>query len=100
MNSTTSLSLLPEASCSRIWFLRSTASGALESASVWFWHTRQRNSLARLATRRSSSVLCPSAALAHSAATIRQTLPTGRELLHQRPDLLLRDLGGERADVL
>jgi hypothetical protein len=30
----------------RIWLRRSTASGAFESAIVWFWQTRQRSSSA------------------------------------------------------
>src|SRR5688572_10801419 len=97
MKSITSRSLAPAVSCSRIWFLRSTASGALESASVWFWHTRQRSSCARAATRLSSSVFC-----ARTGAQPR----TGRrknlaiELSDERPQLLLRDLRRERADVL
>src|SRR5439155_16367945 len=97
MKSITSRSDLPAASCSRIWFLRSTASGALESASVWFWHTRQRSSCARSVTRRSSAAFCANA-LAIQAMSSH--LATGIQLLHQRLDLLLHDVGGERSDVL
>src|SRR5688500_12466707 len=98
MNSRTSRSLAPLASCSRIWLRRSTASGALESASVWFWQTRQPSSSASAATRLSRS----SAGMAWPAqkqSTRRSALATA-ELLHQRRELLLRHLGGERPDVL
>src|SRR5688572_22075011 len=100
MKSTTSRSLAPLASCSRIWFLRSTASGAFESASVWFWHTRQRSSSARALTRFSSSGFCaytPAASIASMKITI---LAAAIQLLHQRLELLLRDLRRERPDVL
>src|SRR5688572_5993035 len=100
MKSMTSRSLLPASSCSRMWLRRSTASGALESASVWFWHTRQRSSCARFATRRSSSEFpCPNAVPATNSA-IRKGLPTPGELLYQRPQLFLRDPACERPDVL
>src|SRR5687768_15436745 len=98
MKSTTSCSLLPATICSRIWFRRSTASGALESASVWFWHTRQRSSFASAATRFSVSGFCASdgaKAIQSSSALARLT-----QLLPERLELLARDLGGERADVL
>src|ERR1041384_4135766 len=55
MKSTTSPSLLPAISCSRIWRRRSTASSAFDSASDWFWHTRQRSSCDSAATRFSRS---------------------------------------------
>src|SRR5688500_9491832 len=97
MNSRTSPSLAPLASCSRIWFLRSTASGAFDSASVWFWHTRQRSSSASAVTRL-SRLSAPNAGklTMHKKSTNLATA----QLLNQRPDLLLRHLGRERADVL
>src|SRR5205814_8967764 len=97
MKSTTSRSDLPAASCSRIWLRKSTASGAFESAIVWFWHTRQRNSCARLATRRSRPASCASAQpsqkrMARLAARI--------ELPHERLHFVAHYVGGERPDVL
>src|SRR5438046_6310805 len=97
MKSTTSRSDLPAASCSRIWLRRSTASGALESASVWFWHTRQRSSCARSVTRRSS---CASWAAAQASQAMSSHLATRIQLPHQRLDLLLHHIRGERPDVL
>src|SRR5687767_7747429 len=99
MKSITSRSLAPALSCSRIWFLRSTASGAFESASVWFWQTRQRSSFASAAVRFSMSGSWPNAAKA-SKLKSKNHLATALQLLHQWPHLLLRDLGGERPDVL
>src|SRR6185503_15798850 len=96
MNSRTSRSLAPFESCSRIWLRRSTASGAFDSASVWFWHTRQRNSSARAAVRLSRSLAAQAGEM--STKSMRN-LPTPK-LLHQRHDLLLRVLRRERADVL
>src|SRR5258708_1869327 len=97
MKSTTSRSDLPAASCSRIWLRRSMASGAFESASVWFWQTRQRSSWERLVTRRSSTGSCASTQLAQSA---NSSLATGVQFPHQRLDLLLHDVRAKRADVL
>src|SRR5258706_7394876 len=97
MKSTTSRSDLPAASCSRIWLRRSTASGALESASVWFWHTRQRSSCARSVTRRSSTL---SWANAQAIQKMSSPLATGIQLPDQRLDLLLHHVRGERTDVL
>src|SRR5918996_4111002 len=97
MNSRTSSSLLPALSCSRIWLRRSTASGAFESASVWFWHTRQRSSLARALTRLSNSGVCASTGAATNSNT--RSLATA-ELFHEWAQLLLGNLGRERADVL
>src|SRR4051812_13406301 len=98
MKSTTSCSERPAAICSRIWLRRSTASGAFESASVWFWHTRQRSSCARFITRRSSasSAWASAAKQRRTAATLLRTV----ELLDERLDLLLHHVGGERADLL
>src|SRR5688500_7820440 len=98
MKSRTSCSLLPAASWLRISLRRSTASGALESASVWFWHTRQRSSCARLLTRDSSGG--SSARTAVEMSMNRKSLTTAVQLGDQRPDLLLRHLGRERPDVL
>src|SRR5918992_828908 len=99
MKSITSRSLAPPLSCSRIWFLRSTASGAFESASVWFWHTRQRSSFASAAARRSISESWPKAP---SEMTLKSKshLATALQFLHQRLELRARDLGRERSDVL
>src|SRR5688572_9073553 len=96
MNSRTSRSLAPFASCARISLRRSTASGAWESASVWFWHTRQRSSSASAATRLSRSELCASAL----PQNINNMSSLAIERLHQRLQLALRYLGRERADVL
>src|SRR4029077_5378283 len=102
MKSITSRSLLPALSCSRIWLRRSCASGALESARVWFWHTRQRSSCASEATRRSRpGSSCPIAW--KGRATRRRSdksLATLRQLLDERTDLLLDDLRRERPDAL
>src|SRR5688572_7031286 len=98
MKSVTSRSLAPFCSCSRIWLRRSTASGALESASVWFWHTRQRSSCARAATRLSSAVSSAARAMEQTSSSAA-SLATA-QLLQQRRDLALRHLGADRADVL
>src|SRR5579859_3222172 len=97
MNSTTSRSDLPAASCSRIWFLRSTASGAFDSAIVWFWQTRQRISWARFITRRSSAGSWASAQAAQKRAS---RLAARIELPHERLHFLLHHVRGNRADVL
>src|SRR3954452_10816985 len=102
MKSITSRSVFPALSCSRIWLRRSCASGALESARVWFWHTRQRSSCASEVTRRSRpGSSCPSTW--KGRATRRKsdkTLATLRQFLDERAQLLLRDLRRERSDVL
>src|SRR5579859_4936358 len=100
-------SLLPALSCSRICRRRSSARSALESASVWFWHTRQRSSSASAITRFSRTgssdiggASFPTAKAALSAkARKRRTLLT-LELAHERNDLLLEDLRRHRADAL
>src|SRR5688572_5822544 len=99
MNSRTSRSFAPPASCSRICLRRSTASGALESASVWFWHTRQRSSSASAAVRLSRSVFCPQAEPQRMIQTKAIALATA-QLLDQRQELFLRHLRRERPDVL
>src|SRR3954464_9511536 len=93
MKSITSRSVLPALSCSRIWLRRSCASGALESARVWFWHTRQRSSCASAVTRRSRpGSSCP---IAWKGSTRKRTsdksLATLRQLLDQRANFLLDD---------
>src|SRR5687768_6875673 len=96
MNSRTSRSLLPLFSWSRTWFLRSIASGALESARVWFWQTRQRSSPERSRTR--FSKMGSSWAKASPQKKMRSTLAI--ELLQQGFDLLLEDFRRHRADAL
>src|SRR5437868_14491657 len=102
MKSRTSRSLAPRSSWSRMVLRRSTASGALESASVWFWHTRQRSSDARSATRFSmagSSLPSARAEKASAATQARKNLLT-LELFDERDDLLRHDLGRHGADLL
>src|SRR5574340_1564435 len=107
MKSMISRSLIPCFIFSRTSFLRSTASPALESAMVWFWHTRQRNSPVSAVTRCSSAGSCaagaaslPSAAVpAISMSISARTLAT-IELAHQRENLFLQDLGRDRPDLL
>src|SRR5918992_1193488 len=98
MKARTSRSLLPLFSCSRISFRRSTASGAFESASVWFWHTRQRSSCERSVTRRSRTGSCASTGAANKSSTT--SLTTLRELLDERSQLRFRNLRREGPDVL
>src|SRR3970282_3052408 len=99
MKSMTSCSLAPACSCSRIWFLISTASGAFDSASVWFWQTRQRSSRARPPTRLSSAgSACARATPAISASASRLALT--RELPQQRLHFLERHFRRKRPDVL
>src|SRR5262245_43563161 len=98
MKSTTSRSDLPAASCSRIWLRRSTASGAFDSASVWFWHTRQRISCARLAARRSSAASWAKVPVSQKSSA--KALAARIQLPHQRLHFLLHHVGGERPDVL
>src|SRR5262245_28636892 len=102
MKSITSRSLLPALSCSRIWLRRSWANAALESARVWFWHTRQRSSCASAVTRRSrAGSSCPIARNGRAARRkTNNSLATLRQLLDQRAHLLLDDLGRERPNAL
>src|SRR5882672_2843523 len=99
-------SLLPCRICSRTWFLRSSASGAFESAMVWFWHTRQRSSAESVRTLCSSAgsaaAGAASFACAHGGAASSRSarILTTAELLHQGQHLALDDLVGERADAL
>src|ERR1700682_295083 len=95
-----SLSLAPRCICSRMLLRRSTARSAWESASVWFWHTRQRSSDERSMTRFSRTG--SSAALGEKDRMMqnrKNTLLTG-ELPHQRLDLLRRDFLRHGADAL
>src|SRR5262249_16491862 len=105
MKSSTSRSDFPSRSSSRMRFLRSIASAACESASVWFWHTRQRSSSASAMTRFSSigSSDKDDAAKPDKAVKIEKKAKTQLrtlELLHQRQDALAHDLGREDADAL
>src|SRR5687768_13799660 len=101
MKSRTSRSLAPPLSCSRTWLRRSTASGALESASVWFWHTRQRSSLDNAFTRFSRfGSSAPSTAGQYTVKIKNRSLSTPAQLLHQRQHFLLHHLARQRADVL
>src|SRR5712691_1289616 len=84
----------------RTWFLRSSASGAFESAIVWFWHTRQRSSEASVVTLCSSagSAVAGAASFANAHGAIAARNTNGRilstaELLHQGQHLVLDDLG-------
>src|SRR5262249_44131993 len=89
------------------WFLRSSASGAFESARVWFWQTRQRSSSASAMTRfsRSGSAAAGGASLAETGAesgTSSRSATALRtvELFDQRQHFLLHDLRSERTDAL
>src|SRR3990170_3198575 len=103
MKLSTSFSLAPCLSCSRTLFFRSTARSALESASDWFWHTRQRNSSAMRCTRLSSTA---SSAASTGIPTKNKKfnkikyLRIGIQLRNQRQDLFLQHQGRHRADVL
>src|SRR6185503_8891673 len=92
----TSRSLLPLFSCSRTWFRRSTASGALESASVWFWQTRQRSSLDRSRTRFSRT----GSSWAMASPQKRTSASLTIQFFQKRFDLLFEDLRRHRADAL
>src|SRR6266705_537247 len=106
MKSTISESLVPCRIFSLTWFLRSSASGAFESARVWFWQTRQRSSAASVMTLCSSAGSAAAGAAsfanAHEAVAIRsrngKTLSTA-EFFHQRQQLFLEDLLRESADA-
>src|SRR2546427_3359903 len=97
MKSITSRSLAPRASCSRIWLRRSTARPAFDSASDWFWQTRQRSSLARSMTRLSSAT---SSAKATEAEKKNAKALFAIEFIDQRDELFLDQLVGDRADAL
>src|SRR5712692_10575366 len=97
MNSTTSRSLAPRASCSRIWLRRSTARPAFDSAIDWFWHTRQRNSAARSMTRLSRAA---SSANAADAATRSAKALLAIKFIQQGNELVAHQLAGDRADAL
>src|ERR1700704_1504508 len=101
MKSSTSRSLAPRPSCSRMLLRRSTASSALESASVWFWHTRQRSSEAMPITRfsRTGSSL-PETPPERKINVKRKSSLFTLELANERHDLLRHDLRRHRADLL
>src|SRR5882672_4541547 len=106
MYCTTCSSLAPRASCSRMSRRRSSASPACESAIVWFWHTRQRNSAAMLSMRASSagSAAAGAASLAHAAAANNRAHASHHalaiEFLQQGHDARLDHRGGQRSHVL
>src|SRR6266508_274627 len=101
-------SLAPCRIFSLTWFLKSSASGALESAMVWFWQARQRIPAASVMTLCSSAgsaaAGAASFAYAHdvgaSSARSRAKGLATAELLHQGQHLVLDDLRRERADSL
>src|SRR2546426_9435378 len=97
MKSTTSRSLAPRASCARIWLRRSTARPAFDSASDWFWHTRQRSSAARSMARLSSA---ESSALATETARNSAKALLAIEFIQQGDELVAHQLAGDRADAL
>src|SRR5881396_539695 len=97
MKSTTSRSLAPRASCARIWLRRSTARPAFDSASDWFWHTRQRSSAARSMTRLSSAA---SSALATETASNNAKALLAIKFIQQGNELVAHQLDGDRADAL
>src|SRR5687767_260331 len=66
-------SLSPCFSFSLTWFFKSIARPALESAIVWFWHTRQRNSAARAFTRFSSAGSSAAGAASPARAAVATT---------------------------
>src|SRR6478752_10213753 len=102
MKSSTSRSLLPSFSCSRIWRRRSTARSAFDSAIDWFWQTRQRSSAAIAATRWSRSGWLsarPRPARNGTTSSTQNNLFTGK-LPDQRQDFLREDLARHRADLL
>src|SRR5581483_11998760 len=107
MNATICRSLLPWRTISRISSRRSLASPALESAMVWFWHTRQRSSEESAMTRASSAGSAAAgaasfgqAAGAHASAASSTSSLATLELLHERQDLLLQDLARHGTDAL
>src|SRR6266508_6193320 len=92
-------SLAPCRIFSLTWFLKSSASGALESAMVWFWHTRQRSSEASVMTLCSSagSTAAGAASFASAHGAVAASSRNARdlstaELLHQRQQLFLDNL--------
>src|SRR6267142_2008044 len=99
-------SLSPLRSITRTSSRRSTARSACESAIVWFWHTRQRSSVAMRIMRASSagSAAASGASLAHAPMPVSTSsieMNSLRiEFLQQRLDALGDHLRRERADVL
>src|SRR4051812_9603755 len=97
----------PLRSISRTWRRRSCARSAFESAMVWFWQTRQRNSDAMRVMRasRAGSSAAGAASLAkagrarHSHA-IQMKRSLRIQLLQHRLDALADHLGRQRPDVL
>src|SRR5712664_3651870 len=101
MKPTISLSLAPRSIRSRMLLRRSTARSACESASVWFWHTRQRSSEASAMTRFSKTG--SSLPTTHTEKNNRKRNANAlftRQLAHQRRYLLRRDFLRHGADAL
>src|SRR5258706_174455 len=107
MNSMISASLWPCRTFSRTWLRRSAARSALESAIVWFWHTRQRSSaesamtLPSIAGSGAAGTASRESAGPNGASTRAKSsnLPT-TEFLHQRKNFFLEYLCRDRADAL
>src|SRR4029453_5179318 len=101
MKSSTSRSVFPSRRSSRMRFFRSTASAACESASVWFWHTRQRSSSASAMTRFSRmGSSCEKARVAAKASTNETKSLRALQLPDEREDPVAHDLLREDADAL
>src|ERR1700730_321250 len=101
MKPTISLSLAPRFICSRMLSRKARARSACESASVWFWHTRQRSSEASAMTRfsrtgSSSPKTCTEKRIRKRKTTALFT----RQLAYQRRYFLRRDLLRHGADAL
>src|SRR5712671_1331485 len=89
-----------------MWFLRSTARSAFESAIVWFWQTRHRSSDATLLTRASNAASPAAGGVAFTGEAAKTASKSNAhslltiELIGEREYLLLDDLRCERAHVL
>src|SRR5258706_8145680 len=99
-------SLWPWRSSVRTCSRRSTARSAFESASVWFWQTRQRSSAAIASMRFSStgSAAAGAASLANapnvSSASSRTDSSLCIQVFQDRLELGLQELRRQRPDML
>src|SRR3954471_3230318 len=100
MKSRTSRSLAPRESWSRMVLRKSTASSAFESASVWFWHTRQRSSSATSRTLFSRIGSSAAYRVENASNSEKKTALLTLQLRDERQHLALQDLGRDRADLL
>src|SRR5260221_3117232 len=101
MKSSTSRSLAPRPSCSRMLLRRSTARSALESARVWFWQTRQRSSEEMSMTRFSrTGSSFPKTVAERRIEMKKQNSLFTLQIIDERHDLLRHDLGRDRSDLL